>query len=494
MDLLENNIIKLCILVRTRTMEGGITKEMEVHVPRRLGLPSGVSFIVGSIIGSGIFISPKGVLLGTGSVGLCLVAWGVSAVISFCGALVMAELGLLLPKSGGPYIYLLKAFGNFPAFMVVWVHAVVIIPASLLVKSLTVAEYISRAAMDDCQQTQGWTKIMAAFVIISVTIVNVLSVQLAARTQILFTVIKVGGLLVIIGGGIYQLFIGHTGILDTGFEGSSTAISGYAAALYSGLWAFDGWGNLNFVVEELKNPRRNLPLSIGLSMLLVVVVYMLVNVSYFTLLTKDEFLSSWAVGETWAEKILGEASLFIPIIVACSVFGAACNGAFLGSRVIFAAARDHNFPEVLCYLNVNSLLPTPSVILTALLAFLFLSLPGNVGSIINMTGFISWATYGLVMVAHIVFKFRSDTKDIPRLIRVPIAVSLVVLVLCLYLVVAPFLDGLHTEYAFAFSVLALGALLYFPFIYFRFSLPGSGFVYQLLQLFLDVAPPQHIKE
>ncbi|XP_078311025.1 b(0,+)-type amino acid transporter 1-like isoform X4 [Crassostrea virginica] len=427
MDLLENNIIKLCILVRTRTMEGGITKEMEVHVPRRLGLPSGVSFIVGSIIGSGIFISPKGVLLGTGSVGLCLVAWGVSAVISFCGALVMAELGLLLPKSGGPYIYLLKAFGNFPAFMVVWVHAVVIIPASLLVKSLTVAEYISRAAMDDCQQTQGWTKIMAAFVIISVTIVNVLSVQLAARTQILFTVIKVGGLLVIIGGGIYQLFIGHTGILDTGFEGSSTAISGYAAALYSGLWAFDGWGNLNFVVEELKNPRRNLPLSIGLSMLLVVVVYMLVNVSYFTLLTKDEFLSSWAVGE-------------------------------------------------------------------ALLAFLFLSLPGNVGSIINMTGFISWATYGLVMVAHIVFKFRSDTKDIPRLIRVPIAVSLVVLVLCLYLVVAPFLDGLHTEYAFAFSVLALGALLYFPFIYFRFSLPGSGFVYQLLQLFLDVAPPQHIKE
>lgn len=77
----------------------------------------------------------------------------------------MAELGLLLPKSGGPYIYLLKAFGNFPAFMVVWVHAVVIIPASLLVKSLTVAEYISRAAMDDCQQTQGWTKIMAALVI-----------------------------------------------------------------------------------------------------------------------------------------------------------------------------------------------------------------------------------------------------------------------------------------------------------------------------------------
>ena len=77
----------------------------------------------------------------------------------------MAELGLLLPKSGGPYIYLLKAFGNFPAFMVVWVHAVVIIPASLLVKSLTVAEYISRAAMDDCQQTQGWTKILAALVI-----------------------------------------------------------------------------------------------------------------------------------------------------------------------------------------------------------------------------------------------------------------------------------------------------------------------------------------
>nr|XP_022343830.1 b(0,+)-type amino acid transporter 1-like [Crassostrea virginica] len=468
--------------------------QSEVLVARRLGMPSGISYIVGMIIGSGIFISPKGVLLGTGSVGLCLVAWGVSALISLCGALVMVELGLLLPLSGGSYVYLLRAFGTFPAFILIWMRVVVIGPAAQLVQSLTVAEYISRAAMDECQRTQGWTKTMAAVVIISVAIVNVVSVRLAARTQILLTVIKVGGLLVIIGGGIYSLAKGNAGILDTGFEGTSTELPGFASALYSGLWAYGGWNNLNSAIEELKKPKRNLPLSIGLSMLLVVVVYMLVNVSYFTLLTKDEFLSSWAVGETWAEKILGEASLFIPIIVACSVFGAACNGAFLGSRVLFAAARDHNFPEVLCYLNVNSLLPTPSVILTALLAFLFLSLPGNVGSIINMTGFISWATYGLVMVAHIVFKFRSDTKDIPRLIRVPIAVSLVVLVLCLYLVVAPFLDGLHTEYAFAFSVLALGALLYFPFIYFRFSLPGSGFVYQLLQLFLEVAPPQHIKE
>ena len=148
-------------------------------------------------VGSGIFISPKGVLLGTGSVGLCLVAWGVSALISLCGksikrlksrnltkeypnnvgqicfacyhprvgAMVMVELGLLLPLSGGSYVYLLRAFGTFPAFILIWMRVVVIGPAAQLVQSLTVAEYISRAAMDECQRTQGWTKTMAAVVI-----------------------------------------------------------------------------------------------------------------------------------------------------------------------------------------------------------------------------------------------------------------------------------------------------------------------------------------
>ncbi|XP_078311028.1 b(0,+)-type amino acid transporter 1-like [Crassostrea virginica] len=467
--------------------------QSEVLVARRLGLPSGISYIVGMIIGSGIFISPKGVLLGTGSVGLCLVAWGLSALISLCGALVMVELGLLLPLSGGSYVYLLRAFGTFPAFILIWMRVVVIGPAAQLVQSLTVAEYISRAAMDECQRTQGWTKTMAAVVIISVAIVNVVSVRLAARTQILLTVIKVGGLLVIIGGGIYSLAKGNAGILDTGFEGTSTELPGFASALYSGLWAYGGWNNLNSAIEELKKPKRNLPLSIGLSMLVVVVVYMLVNVSYFTLLTKDEFLSSWAVGVTWAEKLFGKGAIFVPIVVACSVFGSANGGALVGSRVTFAAARDGNFPEVLSYLNVHSLIPTVSVVLTSLLALVYLMLPGDVASIINLTGFITWGMLGLVMVAHIVFKFKKDTKDIPRLVRVPIVVSLVVLVMCLYLVVAPFLHGLRTEYAFAFSVLALGALLYFPFIYFRFSLPGSGFIYTFLQLFLEVVPPSHIK-
>ncbi|XP_065924865.1 b(0,+)-type amino acid transporter 1 isoform X1 [Magallana gigas] len=464
----------------------------EVVVPRRLGLSSGIAFVVGTIIGSGIFISPKGVLLGTGSVGLCLVAWGLSAAISFCGALVMAELGLLLPRSGGSYVYLHKAFGNFPAFLFVWVSAVVIGPAAQLVKSLTVAEYISRAALDECQRTQGWTKLTAAVVIISVAIVNVVSVRLAARTQVLFSVIKVGGLLVIIGGGIYSLVKGNYGILESGFEGSNTELSGIASALYSGLWAFGGWGNLNYAMEELKKPQRNLPLSIGVSMLTVFFIYMLVNVSYFTLLTKDEFLSSWAVGVTWAEKLFGGGAIFVPIIVACSVFGSANGGAFVNSRMIFAAARDRNFPSLLCYLNVHSLIPTPSVILMTVLALIYLVLPGNVGSILNLTGFIVWGTYGLIMVAHIVFKFQKDTKDTPRVVRVPIFVSLVVLVTCVYLVVAPFLDGVKMEYVFAFSVLVVGVFIYFPFIYFRFSVPGSGFLYSFLQLFLEISPPSDI--
>ncbi|XP_071166973.1 b(0,+)-type amino acid transporter 1-like isoform X1 [Mytilus edulis] len=460
-----------------------------IPVKRRLGFLSGVSVIVGTIIGSGIFVSPKGVLQNTGSVAVCLLTWCGCGLISLMGALVYAELGLMIPKSGSDVGYLMAAFGKFPAFMYTWAQ-LLIFPGGQVIKSLTVAEYISKAVFDECGPNEATKKIMAAFVLLSAGITNCISVRLVARTQILFTTLKLAGLTIIIVGGIISLAKGQFGSLTTGFDGTIDNPTTIVSAVYSGLWAFDGWAQLNFVVEELKKPKRNLPLCIISSVLLVLVVYLLVNVSYFAVLSKDEYLSSWAVAGTWAEYVLPGAVVLVPITVACSVYGSLNSSGFAVGRIIFATAREGIFPECLCYLNINSNIPLPSTILIVALSFIMI-LPSNISLLLNLLGFLTWFFYGFGMVANIVLRFKM--KDTKRPLKVPIVIPILVLICCVYLVVAPFLEPVKDEFWYAVTYLAVGVVLYFPFAFFKLSVPGMDKVNTLVQNLMNSAPPQQIR-
>ncbi|KAJ8303563.1 hypothetical protein KUTeg_019959 [Tegillarca granosa] len=169
-----------------------------VRVKRRLGLMSGVALIVGTVIGSGIFISPKGVLKNSGSVGMCLIVWVICGVLSMCAAMVYSELGTLIPKSGGDYSYLLYTFGSLPAFICVWVD-IIIRPGANVVKALTFAEYLMDAISDGCGPPEYTKKIVALAVICKY------------------------------------------GSLSTGFSGTTENVGDIAIAIYSGLWAYGGW-------------------------------------------------------------------------------------------------------------------------------------------------------------------------------------------------------------------------------------------------------------
>ncbi|VDI79581.1 solute carrier family 7 (L-type amino acid transporter), member 9 [Mytilus galloprovincialis] len=474
---------------QTESKDNIIIHENEgVPLKRRLGFVSGVALIVGTIIGSGIFVSPKGVLTNTGSVGLCLIVWCICGVVSLAAALVYAELGTLIPLSGSDFSYMLKAFGSFPAFMYTWTQ-LFIYPGAQVIKGLTVAQYLGKAVFDDCGPTDATLKLIAAVVVLTSGITNCISVRLAASVQIIFTILKLIGLATIIGGGILMLSRGTVGSLPTGLEGSVDNPTSIATAIYSGLWAFGGWNQLNFVTEELKNPRRNLPLCIITSVLLVLVVYLMVNVSYFTVLTKEEFVSSWAVAATWAEYVLPGAVVIIPITVACSVYGSMNGSGLIVGRILFATARVQLFPECLSYLNVNTNIPVPSTMLISILAFALI-MPSDIRSLLNMLEFLKWFFYGLGMIAHIVLRYRM--KDVDRPLKVPIVVSVVVLAFSIYLVVAPFLEPVKIEFWYAVGFLVLGAILYVPFAFFKLGLPGMDYINTFVQMMTQSAPPQEI--
>ncbi|KAI8521130.1 hypothetical protein Bbelb_008840 [Branchiostoma belcheri] len=268
-----------------------------VKLKRRINLFNGVTILVGTIIGSGIFVSPKGVLQNCGgSVGVAMIVWTLCGVLSAFGALSFVELGTSITKSGGDYAYLYEAFGPIPAFLRLWTQFVLIRPAVMAVLSLTAGRYILQPFFLDCETPESAIKLLAATAIRDSTDVR----QLLQRESVHVDPGRVRcgevlGLGVIIVAGIVQLANGATENFQNAFEGDAISPEGIPLAFYSGLFAFAGWFYLNTLTEEIQNPKRNLPLAILIGVAVVMVIYLLTNIAYFTVMTPQEVLNSQAV-------------------------------------------------------------------------------------------------------------------------------------------------------------------------------------------------------
>ncbi|XP_040482240.1 cystine/glutamate transporter isoform X3 [Ursus maritimus] len=267
----------------------------KVVLKKKITLLRGISIIIGTIIGAGIFISPKGVLQNTGSVGMSLMIWTVCGVLSLFGALSYAELGTSIKKSGGHYTYILEVFGPLPAFVRVWVELLIIRPAATAVISLAFGRYILEPFFIQCEIPELAIKLITAVGITVVMVLNSMSVSWSARIQIFLTFCKLTAILIIIVPGVMQLIKGQTQHFKDAFSGRDASIMGLPLAFYYGMYAYAGWFYLNFVTEEVENPEKTIPLAICTSMAIVTIGYVLTNVAYFTTISAEELLLSNAV-------------------------------------------------------------------------------------------------------------------------------------------------------------------------------------------------------
>ncbi len=336
--------------------------EDETKLKRQLGLVDGASIIIGIIVGSGIFVSPKGVLYYSGSVGMSLLIWGLSGVLSMIGALCYAELGTMIPKSGGDYAYIGEAFGPLPAFLYLWMALLVIMPAGNAIIAITFANYVLQPLYPECEPPFEVIRLLAACVITLLTAINCYNVKSATLVQDIFTAAKVLALMVIVVSGIVWLGLGHTKNLSLPMSNTNWSPSKLSLAFYSGLFSYAGWNYLNFVTEELKDPNKNLPRAIYVSMPLVTVTYLLANLAYFSVLNRSEILSSNAVAVTFGNRFLGSASWIMPAFVACSTFGAVNGGIFASSRLFFVGARNGHMPNFMAFIHAHKLTPVPCLV------------------------------------------------------------------------------------------------------------------------------------
>ncbi|CAD5111508.1 DgyrCDS814 [Dimorphilus gyrociliatus] len=253
------------------------------------------------------------------------------------GALCMTELGTIIPKNGAEYTYILVGIGEAPAFLSIWSLNLLLKPAGLAIIALTCSEYLLVLPFEDgCGEPPELNKkLLAAVILIVLAAINCYSVKLATRIQVIFTVAKLLAVFMIIIGGFVRLGQGYTDSLKSGFKGTTTNVGKIALGIYSGLWSYDGWNNLNYATGELKEPHKNLPRSIMLGIPLVIVCYVLMNISYFTVMSPSKLLNSPAVAVTWAEAVIRPVKWLIPIFVALSTFGSA-NGIMFGtSRCVY---------------------------------------------------------------------------------------------------------------------------------------------------------------
>ncbi|ELU16601.1 hypothetical protein CAPTEDRAFT_170083 [Capitella teleta] len=431
-----------------------------LRLKRHITLFGAVLIMVGNVIGSGIFLSPKGVIENSGSVGASLIIWTATGVYNLAQALCYAELGTIIPRAGGDYSYIYEVFGPWPAFMCAWIHVVVIASSSCAVIARTAGLYLLQPLSLDCDV--GNITLLAVFIIVTLAAINAISSVWGARAMGLFTICKFLALGVVIIAGIVQLIQGQTGNFRNSFDGTATNPGPLAIAVLDGYFAYKGWELLNALPEEMVNPERDLGPTVWISMTLVTAAYVLTNVAYFSVLSPTGLLQSDAVALTFTEKAIGSNFIWImSIFVALSCMGAV-NGDFLSnSRYVLAGGRYKQVPRVFSYIHVERSTPVLAVILLMVFPLMYAIFTDL--QVIQEYASLT-VQFKMILTLSALFYLRWKQPDIPRPYKVNTVVSIVTFLLMLALVALSFYQSPFTSLAgvgvFALGVPFYGAILF----------------------------------
>lgn len=439
-------------------------------LPRILGPFDALTVVVGSIIGSGIFLTKTGIVahqLGSYGFAVMIGVWIVIGLVTLCGALALAELAAMLPQAGGPYVYLREAYGRLPAFLWGWTEFWVIRTGSIGALAAATTIYINEVR-------PGWMPhlgqmSMTIAIVVGLSIVNMVGTHWAAHLQNLTSVLKVGFLAALI---VLPFVMGVansanlTPVLPTHVDMNIFAALG--AAMIAVLWPYDGWINIGPVAEEIRDPQRNVPLALTAGMILVIVVYVLANVSYHLVIPLEELAVTKAVAAKLFERVLGaEWAVAVSIGVACSTFGATNSNMITGPRIYFAMARDGLLPRAISRVNARFHTPVNAIliqcvwtVILVVVAYAWKDDPGDAfDALTNYVIFGGLIFYSMAVGA--VFVLRRKLPDLPRPYKTlgyPVTPALYLMMFGLVMV--SLLYETPWESAAGFILIAAGCLFY----------------------------------
>lgn len=396
------------------------------------------------------------------------------------------EVALLIRQSGGTYAYWYEAFGPIPAFLVCWFWSVIDGPAGCVIVGLTFAQYAAAPFYPGCYPPQLLIKVMAFGSILFLSVINGLSVKASNYIQI-FTMASKFIVLAVIGiAGIYNIAIGQYGSLENAFEGSSTSPGAYGVAFYTCMWSYGGWERIFQCFDELKNPSKNAPIILAVSITMTAVLYIIVNVAYFTVMTPSEFLTSSAVAVTFADRMFGSWSWIVPVGIALSTLGSLNGICWAYARIPFVGARKKQLPAHLGLISVERKTPIIGQIWLFIISSLMI-LPDSAtfSTLIDYVSPFTWIIACGVLISIIVFRF---TKKDKREFKVPLIIPFIAFCLSFASIFIPIITQPNLAYLYCALVMLSGYIIYIPFFYFDVQFPGSKWVYKYMQMFFECVP------
>jgi basic amino acid/polyamine antiporter, APA family len=388
---------------------------------RDLGLSHAGAVVVGTIIGSGIFLVPAEMMQAVGSARLVYLAWVVGGLLSFFGALTYAELGSMKPQAGGEYVYVRDAYGPLPGFLYAWTWFLIAKPGSIatittglvrILGTFPIFAFFSHAAvLHPITITYGQLVAVAATIFISW--LNYLGVRKAGEFQFLFTLLKVATILGIVAVG-FSYSGGSWTNFSTDFIGAKGGVAGFFAALVAALWAYDGWNDLNMVAGEVRDPQRNVPLALIWGVATVGILYILVNAAVQYVLPAAAVAASERPASQAVALVLGPLGAgLVSAAMALSML-VTLNGTIMsGARIPFAVARDGYFFHSLAEVHPRFRTPSVAIIIQCVLAIVLLLLGGNFRQFFSLTIFAEWLFYMIAASTVFVFRLREPHADRP---------------------------------------------------------------------------------
>jgi APA family basic amino acid/polyamine antiporter len=378
------------------------------ELPRKLGLPDSCAVVVGTIIGSGIFVVPNLVARSLPSGPWMLAAWVFSGVLSFFGALAYAELGAMIPATGGQYVFLREAYGPLMGFLCGWTYFFVIISAAIAWLSITFTTYLAYFV----PLSGSASKAIAVGLIAVVTLVNYRGVAAGAAVQKAFTLMKVLGLAVLVAAACFSA-PHHLPALQTTSTSSTITLTGFGVAMIACLLSYDGWVALSFVAGEVKDPKQNLPLALTVGLALAIAIYVVANVAYLRVLTPQEIAAAPRVGALVAERSMGTAGgAFVSATILLSIVGAINGWAMAAPRIYFAQARDGLFFRRFAAVHPRFQTPHRSILMFGAWSAL-LALTGTYETLASYAMYAAWIFYGLTSLAVPVLRRKQPLRPRP---------------------------------------------------------------------------------
>jgi APA family basic amino acid/polyamine antiporter len=375
-------------------------------LPRKLGLSDATAIVIGIVIGAGIFIFPAVIARQLTSPAAILAVWIVSGLLSYCGALAYAELGAMLPATGGQYVYLREAYGPLCAFVCGWTLMLAVTSGGIGFLAAAFSVYLGQFV----PLSLPAAKAVSLALIAVLSAINYIGVREGAFVQRMFTGLKIGGVLLL----VVSAFWGHHAPPPGAPELPEVpfSLANFGVAMTACLMAYNGWSYVSFVAGEVRQPQRNLPRALALGMVAVGALYVLANVAYLKVLTISEIRLTERVGALLAQRTMGAAgATILSVTVMLSAIGAINGNLLTAARIPFAQARDGLFFHRFGHIHPRFETPSFAIVMQGLWAGV-LVLSGTYQFIVSYATVAAWIFYVLTVGAVPIL--RRKLPNLPR--------------------------------------------------------------------------------